>query len=178
MEDCSVVQHVLYVYSQASSQAINFAKSSVAFSTNVAMHLQVQLASFLGMQCVKRHERYLGLRTFVGKNKKQTFSFIKEKVTQRLHGWKGKLLSSADKVLLIKVVTQALPAYAMQNFLLPKTFCEELQYLMAPFWWSSDVETQKIHWMSWEKMCRPKSEKGSDFRDLYAFNLVLLAKQG
>lgn len=122
VEDCSVIQHVLDIYSQESGQAINFAKSSIAFGMNAALHLQVQLASFLGVQRVKRHERYLGLPTFVGKNKKQTFSFIKEIVTQRLHGWKGKLFST-DSELLIKVVTQALPAYAMQSFLLPRTFC-------------------------------------------------------
>lgn len=76
------------------------------------------------------------------------------------------------------MVTQALPAYAMQSFLLPKSFCKELQHLMVQFWWSSDIESRKIHWMSWEKMCRPEHEGGLGFRDLYAFNLPLLAKQG
>lgn len=85
----------------------------MAFSSNVEIVVHVRLASFLGVQRVDCHDHYLGLQTFIGKNKKKTFSFIKERVTNRLNGWKGKLLSGAGRELLIKVVTQALPTYAM-----------------------------------------------------------------
>lgn len=49
--------------------------------------------------------------------------------------WKGKDLSTAGHELLIKVVTQTLPAYAMNCFLLPRTFWDDLHKLMAWFWW-------------------------------------------
>ena len=35
-----------------------------------------------------------------------------------------------------------------------------------------------MSWLSWDKVCTPKDEGGLFFRDLKAFNLVLLAKQG
>lgn len=37
---------------------------------------------------------------------------------------------------------------------------------------------RRIHWLRWRKLCKQKSESGLGFKDLYAFNLALLAKQG
>ena len=158
VDECGVIQRILDIYSQTSRQSVNFGKSSVAFSANMSPYNQGLLAGFLGVQLVEWHKRYLGLPTCVGKNKKRTFSYIKERVVHRLNGWKSKLLSHAGKELLIKVVAQSLPTYAMNCFLLPKTFCDELHQLMARFWWGNGSEDRKIHSRYWEKMCKSKGE--------------------
>lgn len=120
---------------------------------------------------------YLGLPTVMRRNKTETFSYIKEQLSKKLEGWQGKLLSGAGRDILIKVVAQALQSYAMSCFLLPKSFCNSLHQMCAKFWWGSNAENKKIHWMSGEKLCRPKEEDMGS-RDLYAHNLALLAKQG
>lgn len=83
------------------------------FSKNVPVDMEQCLADFLGMVIVPKHEKYLGLPTYVGRKKTATFSFIKERLSKKLEGWQGKLLSSAGKDLLIHVVAQALPSYAV-----------------------------------------------------------------
>lgn len=50
--------------------------------------------------------------------------------------------------------------------------------MVAWFWWGKEIGKRCIHWVSWCKMCKPKSEGGLGFKDLYAFNLALLANQG
>lgn len=90
------------MFTLATSQAVNFSKSNVAFSANVGSQEQLSLADFLEVQVVERHERYLRLPTFMGKNKNQMFSFIKEQVLKRICGWNMTCLSNAGENSLLK----------------------------------------------------------------------------
>lgn len=66
---------------------VNFGKSSIVFSKNVANSVKFQLASFLGREIVSAHDKYLGLPTYVGRAKSEAFSYLKERLSQRLHDW-------------------------------------------------------------------------------------------
>ena len=114
----------------------------------------------------------------MGKNKRNTFNEIKEKPHRKLAGWKEKLLSKARKEVLIKAVAQAIPTYTMSCFRLPDSLCEELTSMIRKFWWGQQKEEKRIAWLSWEKLCVPKSCGGMGFKQLKYFNMALLAKQG
>ena len=88
------------------------------------------------------------------------------------------MLSLAGKEILIKAVAQAIPTYTMSVFQLPNALCDELTSMVRSFWWGQNNGKIKIAWSSWDKICVPKNEGGLGFRDLKAFNLTLLAKQG
>ena len=76
------------------------------------------------MASVEHYEKYLGLPSFVGRNKKASFDNIKQQVWKKLQGREGKLFSQAGREILIKAVAQALPTYTMSCFKLPIGLCQ------------------------------------------------------
>ena len=68
--------------------------------------------------------------------------------------------------------------YTMNCFKLPESLCNELNAKMRNFWWGQRDKERKMAWIAWEKMCTLKNKGGMGFKDLKAFNLALLAKQG
>ena len=83
---------------------------------------------------IKQHEKYLGLPSLVGRNKRNTFNAIKEKLGKTLVGWKEKMLSKVGKEVLIKAVAQAIPIYTISCFKLPDSLCDELKRMIRNFW--------------------------------------------
>ena len=131
-----------------------------------------------GAQIIQHHEKYLGLPPLIGKGKRKAFNRIKDQVGRHIARCKGRLLSNAGREVLIKAVAQATPTNTMSCFKLPDSLCNELNSTMSNFWWGQKEKERKMAWMSWKKICTTKEKGGMGFRDLKAFNLALLAKQG
>ncbi|XP_050142150.1 uncharacterized mitochondrial protein AtMg00310-like [Malus sylvestris] len=96
---------------------------------------------------------------------------------EKIVGWKRRFLSQAGKEVLIKTVVQAIPMYPMCVFLLPATLCNEIDAAMARFWWVGADKDRGMHWINWKELGQSKNEGGIGFRNLYDFNIALLAKQ-
>ena len=175
---CSTLDNILETYECSSGQQLNREKTALFFSHNTPQTIQDTIKNRFGAEIIRQHETYLGLPSLVGKGKCNTFRQLKERLANKLSGWKEKLLSHADKEILIKVVAQEIPTYTMSVFLLPNSLCDEMTSMVRQFWWGQNNGKNKTAWISWDKICTPKIEGGLGFCDLRAFNLALLAKQG
>ncbi|XP_024630838.1 uncharacterized protein [Medicago truncatula] len=114
----------------------------------------------------------------VGRSKKATFSFIKDRVWQKISSWSSKCLSKAGREVMIKYVLQAIPSYVMSIFRLSNTLLDEIE-MMNSFWWGHGGSSNRgLNWLSWEKLSVHKNDGGMGFKDFVAFNVAMLGKQG
>ena len=105
------------------------------FSKATTEERRVELVDFLGVSEVREYEKYLGLLAVVGQKKKESLNYIKERVWHKLQGWKERLLSQASKEVLLKVVVQAIPTFAMSCFKLPTGLIQDIEKLIRKFLW-------------------------------------------
>ncbi|KAL4297182.1 hypothetical protein GQ457_12G013370 [Hibiscus cannabinus] len=177
VEEASRMKEVLRLYESSSGQRVNVEKSAIFFSKGTSQASKDRIQEVLQMREEADLGNYLGLPLLVGKNKINILGFINGRVDKRVLGWTKNLLSFGGRETLIKSVAQALPAYAMQAFLLPECILDPIVSTMRRFWWSGKARERGWAHVAWGKLCRPKSEGGLGFRNLKQFNIALLGKQ-
>ena len=177
MEDCNKLMEILKCYEKASGQCVNSDKSGIWFSSNTRNEDKITAMNILNIHRPMNQDSYLGLPLIFGRSKRQVFRAIREKIEARTQSWGSKLLSYAGKGLLIQTVAQTIPLFVMSCFKLPKSFCHDVNMLIAGFWWGDKDSKRKIHWKNWDSLCCSKLDGGLGFKDLESFNLALLAKQ-
>ena len=147
LEECNKIQELLAYYEIVSGQVINKEKTTLCFSRNTDEVTQEAIKVGLNGPAIRHYEKYLGLPSFVGKNKMACFTQIKERIWGCLQGWKEKLLSQAEREVMIKAVVQSIPVYSMSVFKLPVSLCKDIEAMIRKFWWGNG-DAKKIHWLN------------------------------
>ena len=137
-------------------QKINKDKTSLFFSKSTKDDVKEEIKNVLGVNEIRSYERYLSLPSLVGRGKKASFNYIKERVWRKLQGWEGKLLSQAGIEVLIKAIAQTIPTYAMGCFKLPLSLCHEIEAMVKKFFWGQRGDKRKIQWVKWSELTKPK----------------------
>nr|XP_025651861.1 uncharacterized protein LOC112747868 [Arachis hypogaea] len=165
----SAISHLLFA-----NDCIIFSKDS---EEEVLIKNRVEIEEILGLSAWDQPGKYHGLPAQWGRSKNKALRWIEERVSDKLCGWKEKLLTQSEREFLIKSVIQAIPAYAMNVGLFPKGFYHRLCQKVAKFWWASTGKDRGIYWRSWDKICASKRDGGIGFKNFYSQNIARLAKQ-
>jgi hypothetical protein len=71
--------------------------------------------------------------TDAGKSKNGAFKYLKDRVWSKIQGRMEMILSVGGKEVLIKSIAQAVPAYSMAGFKLPRGLCQHIYALAGSF---------------------------------------------
>ena len=84
LREVQTIQNILRKYELASGQKINRGKTTLFFGRSVSPVSRNAIKNLLGVPEIKEFEYYLGLPTVVGKNRRASLNYIKERVWGKL----------------------------------------------------------------------------------------------
>ena len=142
--ECAKIQNILAQYKATSRQQINSDKTTAFFSKNTSEEVQEGKKVLLGVPVIKNYEKYLGLPSFVGHQKKACLNQVKERIWAKMQGWKKKLLSQTSKEVMIKAVVQSIPTYSMSVFRFPIGLLKDIETLIMNSWWGCLENSRKF----------------------------------
>uniref|UniRef100_A0A803QLX3 Reverse transcriptase domain-containing protein n=1 Tax=Cannabis sativa TaxID=3483 RepID=A0A803QLX3_CANSA len=166
----------IHTYEEWSGQRVNKQKSGLVFSPNTPRSCREEIKQRMGIGCLNSSEKYLGNPFFFSANKRSDFQFIKEKITNRLEGWKARRLAQLRRSPLINSGLLTIPNHQMSTTAVPITQ-NELDRILARFWWIGNSDKNRYCALkSWNDLCQPKVCGGLGFRRMADMNVALLAK--
>lgn len=172
------LKNIFTTYEAVSGQVINLSKSAITFGAKVNPQVKTRMRNTLGIHNNGGIGKYLGLPEQFGRKKSEMFEYIVEKVRAIKQSWKQKHLSHGDKEVLLKSVALAMHIFSMNIFRPPKEICEEINSILARFWWGSG-ENKGLHWYAWQRVSVPKREKDLDLETWrYSIKRYSVSKSG
>ena len=86
MEDVRKIQEILGKYEVALGQKINSDKTTLFFSKNVSDSSKELVKNLLAVPEIREYEKNLGFPAVVGRNKKASLNYIKDRIWGKLQG--------------------------------------------------------------------------------------------
>ena len=169
------VKTILRCFELVSGLKINFHKSKLA-GINVDRFTLETYAKTLNCNTMQIPFKYLGLE--VGGNPRKVLFWepVVNKIRARLSTWKGRCLSMAGRICLIKSVFASIPLFYLSFFKVPVSVCNRITSLQRSFLWGWGKDNRSIPWVRWETICKPSEEGGLGIKDIRKFNYALMAK--
>ncbi|KAK2449929.1 hypothetical protein QL285_009079 [Trifolium repens] len=176
VENLWAMKAILRWFELASGLKVNFSKSRL-IGVNVPSNFLPVAQNFLHCKLGSLPFTYLGLPVGANPRLSSTWDPVVKSIEKRLFSWKNRYVSLGGRVVLINSILASLPVFFLSFFKMPTKVRMKIVRLQRKFLWGgSSGDKEKISWVSWKDVCRPKEEGGLGVKDLLWFNLALLAK--
>ena len=98
----------------------------------------------------------MGLPIFDRKLVVEQWNFLFSKLGDKVEVWMGRLLSSGGRLILSNACSDTLPTFSMGLFHLQVGVHEEMNSIMAMFYWEGSGPNHKFLMVNWPAVCQPK----------------------
>jgi len=154
---------------------VNFLKSSIGGVGVGAFYIQ-GFAAILNCEVMKVPFKYLGLSIGRCHKRGAFWDGVMARIKSRLGRWKGRNLSMAKRICLIKSVISTIPLFYMTMFIILVIVIKKMVSIQRKFLWGWGSEGRKITWVSWENVCESRESGGLGVVNIKDFNSALLGK--
>ncbi|XP_043697190.1 uncharacterized protein LOC122647970 [Telopea speciosissima] len=163
-------------FAALSGLQLNRSKSSIILG-GLTQTSSLELLDLTGFSETKLPIRYLGVPLVSGRLSMKDCSPILDLVRRKLEGWKARFLSYAGRLQLLASVLQGSYIYWAGIFGLPGNVITKLESMFSNFLWSGPSLQRKTHFISWDAICKPKSEGGLGIKRIKDMNIAGIMKQ-
>nr|KYP49443.1 Retrovirus-related Pol polyprotein LINE-1 [Cajanus cajan] len=164
MDQVEIIQQCLDIFCGSLGQKVSLEKTRIFFSKNVGWAVKNEISNAFGFQRTDNLGKYLGVSIHHDRVNRRLLRSVKDKVNQRLNSWKTRNLSVTGRLTLTKSVLAAIPSYTMQTVFFPDSFVMKLTGL------------RKVHVKAWQKIYKPKDERGLGMREMRLVNKCFMMK--
>jgi hypothetical protein len=147
---------ILTHFEKMSGMRINYHKSKL-IPMNLEDHEKQGMLEVFGCPEGAFPIKYLGIPLHHQKLKREDIQPLVDKILKRIAGWRGKLLSYAGRLILIKTCLASIPIYLMSFFKFPKWTLKLLNSHMANCLWDDFEGHGKIHLANWQLVSMKKN---------------------
>ncbi|XP_010436509.1 PREDICTED: uncharacterized protein LOC104720274 [Camelina sativa] len=146
--DCPTVSHLLFA-----DDSLFFCRAKTAECTTV-------------MEIIRNYGEASGQEG----SRTKIFSYVNDRLDDRVNGWSAKYLSKGGKEVMIKSVALALPtrptygnykelrgsfgSRGESGEILYYEVTSKLTSAISRFWWKSNDKARGLHWVAWDKVMR------------------------
>ena len=104
--------------------------------------------------------KYLGVPLSTKKMSVMQWHPLIDRIMSRINSWTARKLSYAGRAQMVQTVLFGVQSYWAQLFIFPTKIIKLIESLCRSYLWSGVRYVTKNALISWEKVCRPKSDGG------------------